>query len=99
MCSYLKGSKRSDQDYEISEDRPVEYYPIQNITAFFGVTEIHNHSPEFSEDCYSLINIQHFRIFKTKPASGNIYTSGASFIKPILMNDIEDEVNLDTGES
>ncbi|MBW0533686.1 hypothetical protein O181_073401 [Austropuccinia psidii MF-1] len=29
----------SDQDSEISEDTPVEEYPIENITAFFEVTE------------------------------------------------------------
>ncbi|MBW0581232.1 hypothetical protein O181_120947 [Austropuccinia psidii MF-1] len=34
---------------------------------------------------------------KTKPARGKGYTAGASCITSILMNDIEDKVNLDTG--
>ncbi|MBW0556454.1 hypothetical protein O181_096169 [Austropuccinia psidii MF-1] len=35
---------------------------------------------------------------KTKPARGKEYTSGASCITSILINDIEAKVNLDTGE-
>ncbi|MBW0570089.1 hypothetical protein O181_109804 [Austropuccinia psidii MF-1] len=35
---------------------------------------------------------------KTKPARGKGYTSGASCIISVLMNDIEAKVNLDTGE-
>ncbi|MBW0528498.1 hypothetical protein O181_068213 [Austropuccinia psidii MF-1] len=35
--------KESDQYCAISEDTPVEDYPIENITAFFGVTEVHTH--------------------------------------------------------
>ncbi|MBW0530385.1 hypothetical protein O181_070100 [Austropuccinia psidii MF-1] len=36
-------------------------------------------------------------MFKTKPARGRGYTSGASCITSILMNDIESKVNLDKG--
>ncbi|MBW0531377.1 hypothetical protein O181_071092 [Austropuccinia psidii MF-1] len=89
--------EESDQDSEISEDTPVEDYPIENITGFFEVTEVHTHLPQYSEDCYNLINIQDARMYKTKPARGKGYTSGASCITSILMNDIEAKVNLDTG--
>ncbi|MBW0497290.1 hypothetical protein O181_037005 [Austropuccinia psidii MF-1] len=34
---------------------------------------------------------------KTKAASGKGYTSGASCITTIVMNDVEEKVNLDTG--
>ncbi|MBW0501741.1 hypothetical protein O181_041456 [Austropuccinia psidii MF-1] len=34
---------------------------------------------------------------KAKPARGKGYTAGASCITSVLMNDIEDKVNLDTG--
>ncbi|MBW0548959.1 hypothetical protein O181_088674 [Austropuccinia psidii MF-1] len=41
----------SDQDSAVSKDTPVEDYPIKNITAFFEVTEVHTHLPQYSEDC------------------------------------------------
>ncbi|MBW0533004.1 hypothetical protein O181_072719 [Austropuccinia psidii MF-1] len=84
-------------DSAVSEDTPVEDYPIQNITAFFEVTEVHTHLPQCREDCHNLINIQDSRMCKTKPARGKGYTAGASCITSILMNDIESNVNLDTG--
>ncbi|MBW0527149.1 hypothetical protein O181_066864 [Austropuccinia psidii MF-1] len=69
-----------DLDSAVSEDTPVEDYPIENITAFFEVTEVHTHLPQYSEDCHNLINIQAAIIFRTKPARGKGYTSGASCI-------------------
>ncbi|MBW0571682.1 hypothetical protein O181_111397 [Austropuccinia psidii MF-1] len=89
--------EESDQDSSISEDTTVEDYPIENFTAFFEVTEVHTHLPQYSEDCYNLINIQHARMYKTKPARGKGYTAGESCITSVLMNDIEAKVNLDTG--
>ncbi|MBW0550930.1 hypothetical protein O181_090645 [Austropuccinia psidii MF-1] len=79
-------------DSSLSEDTPVKDYPIEKITAFFEVTEVHTHFPQYSEDCHNLINIQDSRMCKTKLAGGKGYTAGA-----ILMNDIEAKVNLDTG--
>ncbi|MBW0579510.1 hypothetical protein O181_119225 [Austropuccinia psidii MF-1] len=38
--------EESDQDSAISEDTPVEDYPIENITAFFEATEVHTHLPQ-----------------------------------------------------
>ncbi|MBW0590793.1 hypothetical protein O181_130508 [Austropuccinia psidii MF-1] len=89
--------EESYKDSEISEDTPVEDYTIENITAFFEVTEVPTHLPHYSEDCHSLINIQDARMCKTKPVRGKGYTSGASCITSILMNCIEAKVNLDTG--
>ncbi|MBW0545130.1 hypothetical protein O181_084845 [Austropuccinia psidii MF-1] len=89
--------EESDLKSAVSEDTPVEDYPIENITAFFEVTEVHTHLPQYSEDCYNLINIQDARMCKTKPARGKGYTSGAYCTTSILMNDIEAKVNLDTG--
>ncbi|MBW0591948.1 hypothetical protein O181_131663, partial [Austropuccinia psidii MF-1] len=60
--------EESDLDSSVSEDTPVEDYPIENITAFFEVTEVHTHFPQYSEDCHNLINIQDARMCKTKPA-------------------------------
>ncbi|MBW0567933.1 hypothetical protein O181_107648 [Austropuccinia psidii MF-1] len=87
-----------DLDSAVSEDKPIEDYPIENTTAFFEVTEVHTNLPQYSEDCHKLINIQDARICKTKPARGKGYTAGSSCITSILMNDIEAKVNLDTGE-
>ncbi|MBW0479313.1 hypothetical protein O181_019028 [Austropuccinia psidii MF-1] len=89
--------EESDLDSAVSEDTPVEDYPIKNIAAFIEVTEVHTHLPQYSEDCHNLINIQDARMCKTKPARGKGYNAGASSITSILMNDIEAKVNLDTG--
>ncbi|MBW0552958.1 hypothetical protein O181_092673 [Austropuccinia psidii MF-1] len=89
--------EESDKDSEISEDTPVEDYPIENITDFFEVTEVHTNLPQYSEDCYNLINIQDSKMCKTKPDRGKGYTAGASCITSDLMNYIEAKVNLDTG--
>ncbi|MBW0519413.1 hypothetical protein O181_059128 [Austropuccinia psidii MF-1] len=42
---YTEQKEGSDQDSAVSEDTPVEDYPIENITAFFEVTEFHTHLP------------------------------------------------------
>ncbi|MBW0503934.1 hypothetical protein O181_043649 [Austropuccinia psidii MF-1] len=89
--------EESDLESAVSEDTPVEDYPIDNITALFEVTEVHTQLPQYSEDCHNLINIQDARRCKIKPARGKGYTAGASCITSILMNDIETRVNLDTG--
>ncbi|MBW0468759.1 hypothetical protein O181_008474 [Austropuccinia psidii MF-1] len=89
--------EESDLDSEVSEDTRVEDYPIEIITAFFEVTEVHTHLPQCSEDFHNLINIQDSRICKTKSSRGKGYTSGASCITSCLINDIEAKVNLDTG--
>ncbi|MBW0566820.1 hypothetical protein O181_106535 [Austropuccinia psidii MF-1] len=72
--------EESDLDSAVSEDTPVEDYPIENITALFEVTEVHTHLPQYSEDCQNLINIWDARMCKTKPARGKGYTAGASCI-------------------
>ncbi|MBW0542185.1 hypothetical protein O181_081900 [Austropuccinia psidii MF-1] len=38
--------EESDIDCGISEDTPVEDYPIEKIAAFFEVTEVHTHLPQ-----------------------------------------------------
>ncbi|MBW0559555.1 hypothetical protein O181_099270 [Austropuccinia psidii MF-1] len=37
--------EESDLDSAVSEDTPEEDYPIENITAFFEITEVHTHLP------------------------------------------------------
>ncbi|MBW0570262.1 hypothetical protein O181_109977 [Austropuccinia psidii MF-1] len=91
-----EGKEESDLDSAVSGDTPVEDYTIENITAFFEVTEVHTHLPQYSKDCHNLINIQDSRMCKTKPARGKGYTSGGSCITSILMNGIAAKVNLDT---
>ncbi|MBW0520895.1 hypothetical protein O181_060610 [Austropuccinia psidii MF-1] len=88
--------EESDQDSAVPEDTPEEYYSIEKITAFFEVTEVHTHFPQYSEDCYSLINIQDDRMCKTEPSRGKGYIAGAMCITSILMNYVEAKVNLDT---
>ncbi|MBW0525446.1 hypothetical protein O181_065161 [Austropuccinia psidii MF-1] len=81
--------EESDLDSAVSEDTPVQDYPIENITAFFEVTEVHTHLPHSSEDCHNLMNIHDSRMCQTKPARGKGYTSDASCITLIVINDIE----------
>ncbi|MBW0483922.1 hypothetical protein O181_023637 [Austropuccinia psidii MF-1] len=87
--------EESDLDSAVSEDTPVEDYPIKNIAGFFEVTEVHTHLPQYSEDFHDLINIQDARMCKTKPDRCKEYPAGASCITSILINDIEDRVNFD----
>ncbi|MBW0565210.1 hypothetical protein O181_104925, partial [Austropuccinia psidii MF-1] len=89
--------EETDIDSEVLEDTPVEDYPIEKITAFFEVTEVHTPLPKYSEDFNKLINIQDARMCKTKPAIAKGYTAGASCITSILINDTKAKVNLDTG--
>ncbi|MBW0557667.1 hypothetical protein O181_097382 [Austropuccinia psidii MF-1] len=72
--------EESDQDSTVYEDKPVEDYPIESITAFFEVTEVHTHWPQYSEDCYNLINILDARMCKTKSARGK----GKDYLQVIL---------------
>ncbi|MBW0525901.1 hypothetical protein O181_065616 [Austropuccinia psidii MF-1] len=95
QCSEEK--EESDLYSSVSEDTPVEDYAIENITAFFEVTEVHTHLPQYSEDGHNLINIEEARMCKNKRARGKGYTAGASCVTSILMNDIEAKVNMDTG--
>ncbi|MBW0521276.1 hypothetical protein O181_060991 [Austropuccinia psidii MF-1] len=94
---YTEEKEESDLDSAVYEDTLVEEYPIEKITAFFEVTEVPTHWPQYSEDCHNLINIQDAIMCKPKPARGKGYTSGASCITSILINDIEARVNLETG--
>ncbi|MBW0528669.1 hypothetical protein O181_068384 [Austropuccinia psidii MF-1] len=94
---YTEEKEESDQDSAVSEETQVEYYSIENITAFFEVTKVHTHLPQYSEGCYNLINIQEERMCKTKPAKGKGYTSGESCITSVFINDFEAKVNLYTG--
>ncbi|MBW0553583.1 hypothetical protein O181_093298 [Austropuccinia psidii MF-1] len=56
--------EESDLDSAVSDDTPVEDYPIGNIAAFFEVTEVHAHLAHYSEECHNLINIQDATICK-----------------------------------
>ncbi|MBW0518036.1 hypothetical protein O181_057751 [Austropuccinia psidii MF-1] len=68
-AQWTEEKEEYDPDSAVSEDTQVEDYPIENITAFFEVTEVHTHLPQYSEDCNSLINMQDARMCKPKPAS------------------------------
>ncbi|MBW0528673.1 hypothetical protein O181_068388 [Austropuccinia psidii MF-1] len=93
----IEEKEESDLDFAVSEETPVEDYPIQNITDFLEITEVHTHLAQYSKDYLNLINIQYARMCRTKPSRGKGYTAGASCITSILMNDVEAKVNLDTG--
>ncbi|MBW0555817.1 hypothetical protein O181_095532 [Austropuccinia psidii MF-1] len=95
---YTEEKEKSDKDSAVSEETPVVDDFIENITAFFEVTEVNTQLPQYSEDFYNPINTQDARMCKTKPPRGHRYTSGASCITSVLINDVEVKVNLETGE-
>ncbi|MBW0543017.1 hypothetical protein O181_082732 [Austropuccinia psidii MF-1] len=96
-CHNCGKKEEYDQNSAVSEETPVEDYSIENIRVFFEVTELHTHLPQYCEDFYNLRNLQDSRVCKTKPARGKGYTGGSSCITSVFINDIEAEVNLDTG--
>ncbi|MBW0525326.1 hypothetical protein O181_065041, partial [Austropuccinia psidii MF-1] len=63
----------------VSEDTPVEDYPLENITAFFEFTEVQTNLPQNSEDCHNLINIQDARMCKSKPARAKVTLDKGEF--------------------
>ncbi|MBW0570474.1 hypothetical protein O181_110189 [Austropuccinia psidii MF-1] len=71
--------EESDLDSAVSEDTPVEDYPIEIITAFFEVTEVHTHLPQYSKDFHNFINIQNARMCKTKPARAKVNLDTGAF--------------------
>ncbi|MBW0526252.1 hypothetical protein O181_065967 [Austropuccinia psidii MF-1] len=88
QCTEAK--QEPDPDSAVSEDTPVEDYPIENITAFLEVTEVHSQLPQYSEDSHNLINIQDARMCKTNPARVNLDTGefctcvGKDYLQAIL---------------
>ncbi|MBW0486367.1 hypothetical protein O181_026082 [Austropuccinia psidii MF-1] len=58
--------EESDLDSAVSAYEPVEDYPIENIRAFFEVTEVYTHLPQYSEDFHKLINMQDARMCRAK---------------------------------
>ncbi|MBW0571636.1 hypothetical protein O181_111351, partial [Austropuccinia psidii MF-1] len=62
IAHYTEEKEESDQASAVSEDTPVEDYSNESITAFFEFTEGHTHLPQYSEDCYNLINEQDTRM-------------------------------------
>ncbi|MBW0535027.1 hypothetical protein O181_074742 [Austropuccinia psidii MF-1] len=96
-AQYTEEKEESDLDSAFYEDKPIEDYSIEIIRAFFEVTEVHTHLPQYSEDCPNLINIQDARMCKTKPSRDKGYTPGVSCITLILINDTQTKVNLDKG--
>ncbi|MBW0484578.1 hypothetical protein O181_024293 [Austropuccinia psidii MF-1] len=77
---YTEEKEQSDLYSAVSEDKQVEDYTIEKITAFFEVTEVHTNLPQYSEDCDNLINIQDARMCRKKPARGKRYTAGGCCI-------------------
>ncbi|MBW0589494.1 hypothetical protein O181_129209 [Austropuccinia psidii MF-1] len=65
----------SDSEASEEEELPDEL-SIENINVSFEVTEVHTHSPQYSNECMDLINVQDGKMQKTKPARGEGYTAG-----------------------
>ncbi|MBW0546338.1 hypothetical protein O181_086053 [Austropuccinia psidii MF-1] len=70
---FTEEKEESDLDSAVSEDTPVEDYPIKKITALFEVTEFHTHLTQYSEEFHTLINIQDTRMWAFCTCVGKYY--------------------------
>ncbi|MBW0587330.1 hypothetical protein O181_127045 [Austropuccinia psidii MF-1] len=84
-------------DSEPSEEEVPDELSIENINVSFEVTEVHTHLPQYSDECMDLIHVQDDKMQKPKPARGNGYTAGASYITKIVINNTEAKLNLNKG--
>ncbi|MBW0587089.1 hypothetical protein O181_126804 [Austropuccinia psidii MF-1] len=85
-----------ESDSETSEEEELPYeLSIENINVSFEVTEVHNHLPQYSDECMDLIHVQDAKMQKPKPARGKGYTAGSSCITNIGTNNREDKIHLD----
>ncbi|MBW0485557.1 hypothetical protein O181_025272 [Austropuccinia psidii MF-1] len=87
-----------DSNSEPSEEEGVpDGLSIENINVSFGVTEVHIHLPQYSDECMDLIHVQDAKMQNTKPSRAKGYTSGAYCITNIVINNREAKLNLDSG--
>ncbi|MBW0532126.1 hypothetical protein O181_071841 [Austropuccinia psidii MF-1] len=86
----------SDSEPSDKEEVPNEL-SIKNMNVAFEATEVHTHLPQYSDECMDLIHVQYAKMQKPKPARGKGYTSGASCINNIVINNREDKLHLDSG--
>ncbi|MBW0544660.1 hypothetical protein O181_084375 [Austropuccinia psidii MF-1] len=87
-----------ESDPEPSEEEELpEELSLENINVSFEVTEVHNHLPQYSDECMDLIHIQHAKMQKTKTSRGKGYAAGSSFITHIVIKKTEAKIHLDSG--
>ncbi|MBW0528536.1 hypothetical protein O181_068251 [Austropuccinia psidii MF-1] len=86
----------SDSEPSEEEELPDEL-SIENINVSFGVTEVHTHLQQYSDECMDLIHVQDAKMQKTKPARDKGYTAGSSCIINIMINNREVKIHLESG--
>ncbi|MBW0547564.1 hypothetical protein O181_087279 [Austropuccinia psidii MF-1] len=85
-------------DSEPSEEEEImDKLGIEKIKVSFGVTEVHTHLPQYSDECMDLIHLQDAKMQKAKPARGKGYTAGSACITNIVINKKEAKINLGSG--
>ncbi|MBW0478532.1 hypothetical protein O181_018247 [Austropuccinia psidii MF-1] len=85
-----------ESDSEPSEEEELtDKLSIGNINVSFEVTELHNHLPQYSDECMDLIHVQDAKMQRTKPARGKYYTAGSSCIANIVINRQKAKINLE----
>ncbi|MBW0473020.1 hypothetical protein O181_012735 [Austropuccinia psidii MF-1] len=58
------------------EEELPDQLSIENINVSFEVTEVHNHLPQYIDECMDLIHVQDAQMQKNNPSRGKFYTSG-----------------------
>ncbi|MBW0504298.1 hypothetical protein O181_044013 [Austropuccinia psidii MF-1] len=87
-----------ESDSEPSEEEELpDKLSIENINFSIEVTEVHNHLPQYSDECMDLIHVQDAKMQGTKPARGKGYTAGSSCITNIVINNKEAKIHLYSG--
>ncbi|MBW0542515.1 hypothetical protein O181_082230 [Austropuccinia psidii MF-1] len=70
---------------------------VNNICLTYEVLNVNSNLPQVGTPDTSLTNIQHAKLYRTKPAKGMGYTSGKSSIGIFIFGNQEEEENLDSG--
>ncbi|MBW0552969.1 hypothetical protein O181_092684 [Austropuccinia psidii MF-1] len=87
-----------ESDSEPSEEEELtDKRSIQNINFSFEVTEVHNHLPQYSDECMDLIHVQDAKMQRPKPSRGKGYTAESSCITNIVIKNKEAKINLESG--
>ncbi|MBW0521301.1 hypothetical protein O181_061016 [Austropuccinia psidii MF-1] len=92
-------SEKDTEELEASESDEINIInaQIKNIDLTYEVLDVNQNIPQVGTSDTSLTNIQHAKLYKTKPAKEMGYTAGKSSTSIFIVGNQEAKANLDTG--
>ncbi|MBW0558862.1 hypothetical protein O181_098577 [Austropuccinia psidii MF-1] len=92
-------SEKDTEELETSESDEVNIIneQIDNIDLIYELLDVNSNLPQVGTPDTNLTNVQHAKLYRTKPAKGMGYTDGKSIISIVMVGNQEAKVNLDTG--